>query len=108
MHVIDVNWIGLKLRKLPGWQHVYRVADALGAAGPKRPVIFECVGLPGMIDGIIAAAPLTIEVRRTNSRRVILFITNHCVVVSHSDEIQPVSVQPGSSPCAGDFHPLTG
>lgn len=47
-----------KLRKLPGWQHVYRIADALGAAGPKRPVIFECVGLPGMIDGIIAAAPL--------------------------------------------------
>ncbi|WP_059018339.1 zinc-binding dehydrogenase [Mycobacterium sp. M26] len=47
-----------KLRKLPGWQHVYRIADALGAAGPKRPVVFECVGLPGMIDGIIAAAPL--------------------------------------------------
>ena len=46
-----------KLRKLPGWQHVYRVADALGAAGPKRPVIFECVGVPGPIDGIIAAAP---------------------------------------------------
>ena len=22
----------------------YRVADKLGAAGPKRPVIFECVG----------------------------------------------------------------
>ncbi|HNA49999.1 MAG TPA: zinc-binding dehydrogenase [Mycobacterium sp.] len=47
-----------KLRKLPGWQHVYRVADTLGAAGPKRPVIFECVGVPGLIDGIIAAAPL--------------------------------------------------
>ncbi|MGE2729495.1 zinc-binding dehydrogenase [Mycolicibacterium vaccae] len=47
-----------KLRKLPGWSHVYRVADRLGGTAPKRPVIFECVGIPGMIDGIIAAAPL--------------------------------------------------
>lgn len=47
-----------KLRKVPGWEHVYRAAETLGAAGPKRPVIFECVGVPGMIDGIITAAPL--------------------------------------------------
>lgn len=47
-----------KLRRLPGWQHVYRAADMFGAAGPKRPVIFECVGVPGMIDGIIGSAPL--------------------------------------------------
>ncbi len=51
-----------KLRKLPGWSHVYRAADALGAAGPKRPVIFECVGVPGMIDGVVAAAPLNSRV----------------------------------------------
>lgn len=51
-----------KLRKLPGWQHIYRAADALGAAGPKRPVIFECVGVPGMIDGIITGAPLNSRV----------------------------------------------
>jgi threonine dehydrogenase-like Zn-dependent dehydrogenase len=51
-----------KLRKVPGWSHVYRTADALGAAGPKRPVIFECVGVPGMIDGIVAAAPLNSRV----------------------------------------------
>ena len=51
-----------KLRKLPGWSHVYRAADALGAAGPKRPVIFECVGVPGMIDGVVAAAPLNARV----------------------------------------------
>ena len=51
-----------KLRKLPGWQHVYRAADALGAAGPKRQVIFECVGVPGMIDGVIGAAPLNARV----------------------------------------------
>ena len=47
-----------KLRKLPGWEYVYRAAEAVGAAGPKRPVIFECVGVPGMIDAIIGAAPL--------------------------------------------------
>jgi threonine dehydrogenase-like Zn-dependent dehydrogenase len=47
-----------KLRKLPGWEHIYRAAEALGAAGPKRPVIFECVGVPGIIDAIIGAAPL--------------------------------------------------
>ena len=51
-----------KLRKLPGWSHLYRAADAAGAAGPKRPVIFECVGIPGMIDGVLAAAPLNSRV----------------------------------------------
>ena len=51
-----------KLRRLPGWSHVYRAVDALGAAGPKRPVIFECVGVPGMIDGVVGAAPLSARV----------------------------------------------
>lgn len=51
-----------KLRRLPGWSHVYRAVDALGAAGPKRPVIFECVGVPGIIDGVIGAAPLSSRV----------------------------------------------
>ncbi len=51
-----------RLRRLPGWWHVYRAVDALGAAGPKRPVVFECVGVPGMIDGVIAAAPLNSRV----------------------------------------------
>lgn len=51
-----------KLRKLPGWQYVYRAAEAAGAAGPKRPVIFECVGVPGMIDLVMAAAPLSSRV----------------------------------------------
>src|ERR1700743_2332731 len=46
-----------KLRKLPGWQHAYRIADKLGAAAPKRPVIFECVGVPGIVDSILVAAP---------------------------------------------------
>lgn len=47
-----------KLRKVPGWEYLYRVADKLGAAGPSAPVVFECVGVPGMIDGVIRAAPL--------------------------------------------------
>lgn len=51
-----------KLRKIPGWSHVYRVADRLGGTAPKRPVIFECVGVPGMIDGVISAAPLASRV----------------------------------------------
>ena len=51
-----------KLARLPiPWHHVWRVAEALGA-GPDRPVIFECVGVPGMIDGIISSAPLTSRV----------------------------------------------
>lgn len=47
-----------KLRKLPGWEYLYRAAEGMGAAGPKRPVIFECVGVPGMIDAVVGAAPL--------------------------------------------------
>lgn len=43
--------------RLPWW-HVWRAAEAVGAATPKHPVIFECVGIPGVIDGIIAGAPL--------------------------------------------------
>jgi threonine dehydrogenase-like Zn-dependent dehydrogenase len=47
-----------KLRPLPvPWHHVMRLAERLGA-GPKRPVIFECVGVPGILDSIISAAPL--------------------------------------------------
>jgi threonine dehydrogenase-like Zn-dependent dehydrogenase len=48
-----------KLRRLPvPWHHVWRAAEKLGAAKAKHPVIFECVGVPGIIDGIIASAPL--------------------------------------------------
>jgi threonine dehydrogenase-like Zn-dependent dehydrogenase len=47
-----------KLDRLPiGWWHVWRTAEKLGA-GPKFPVIFECVGVPGVIESIIAGAPL--------------------------------------------------
>jgi threonine dehydrogenase-like Zn-dependent dehydrogenase len=48
-----------KLHKLRlPWWHVWRVAEAAGAATPKHPVIFECVGVPGIIEGIITGAPL--------------------------------------------------
>jgi threonine dehydrogenase-like Zn-dependent dehydrogenase len=47
-----------KLRRLPvPWQHSWRLIDTLGIA-PKRPVIFECVGVPGILDQIITHAPM--------------------------------------------------
>jgi threonine dehydrogenase-like Zn-dependent dehydrogenase len=47
-----------KLGRLPfGWWHAWRLAEKLGAA-PKHPVIFECVGVPGVIESIIDGAPL--------------------------------------------------
>jgi threonine dehydrogenase-like Zn-dependent dehydrogenase len=49
-----------KLRKLPGesWSQVYRVAEKAGLADLKHPVIFECVGVPGVIESIIGSAPI--------------------------------------------------
>ena len=47
-----------KLGRLPvDWWHVWRAADKLGIA-PKHPVIFECVGVPGVIESIVDNAPL--------------------------------------------------
>ncbi|MDQ3484170.1 MAG: zinc-binding dehydrogenase [Actinomycetota bacterium] len=52
-----------ELQKLPvPWHDVLRELDAKGATAPKRPIIFECVGIPGIIDGIITAAPLKTRV----------------------------------------------
>lgn len=51
-----------KLRRLPlPWWQVFRAAEALGAM-PHGPVVFECVGVPGVIDQIIAHAPLATRV----------------------------------------------
>lgn len=64
VHAPDVFELGVstveKLSKLPfvPWQSVWRAADKVGAATPKAPVVFECVGVPGVIDEIITAAPL--------------------------------------------------
>jgi threonine dehydrogenase-like Zn-dependent dehydrogenase len=47
-----------RLGRLPlPWWHVWRAAEKLGA-GPKHPVVFECVGVPGVIDDIVGSAPL--------------------------------------------------
>lgn len=48
-----------KLGRLPGdgWYRAWRAAERLGA-GPKHPVVFECVGVPGVIESIVAQAPL--------------------------------------------------
>ncbi len=47
-----------KLGRLPvPWYTAWRIAEALGAA-PPRPVIFECVGVPGVLQQIIDGAPL--------------------------------------------------
>jgi threonine dehydrogenase-like Zn-dependent dehydrogenase len=51
-----------KLGRLPvGWWHLWRLGERLGAM-PKRPVIFECVGVPGVIASILDEAPITSRV----------------------------------------------
>jgi threonine dehydrogenase-like Zn-dependent dehydrogenase len=48
-----------KLDRLPiGWWHAWRLAEKAGLATPKHPVIFECVGVPGVIGQIVDTAPL--------------------------------------------------
>jgi threonine dehydrogenase-like Zn-dependent dehydrogenase len=39
------------------WWHLWRAVERAGVK-PKHPVVFECVGVPGVIDEIIAKAPL--------------------------------------------------
>jgi threonine dehydrogenase-like Zn-dependent dehydrogenase len=48
------------LRRVPllPWATVLHAADAVGAAVPAGPVVFECVGVPGVIEQIVNAAPL--------------------------------------------------
>ncbi|MGB6039163.1 MAG: alcohol dehydrogenase, partial [Gordonia sp. (in: high G+C Gram-positive bacteria)] len=49
-----------KLRMVPGpvpWWQAFRLAEKIGEV-PAGPVVFECVGVPGMIDQIIGTAPL--------------------------------------------------
>ncbi|WEG09889.1 zinc-binding dehydrogenase [Microbacterium horticulturae] len=48
---------GMRRLPVPWWQ-TWRALNAVGVTSPKRPVIFECVGIPGMIDGVLAQAPL--------------------------------------------------
>ena len=55
---------GLKgLQRLPvPWHILLGGLDKLGVTKTKRPVIFECVGLPGIIEQIITAAPINTRV----------------------------------------------
>jgi len=48
-----------KLRAVPKlpWWRVMATAERLGAT-PGGPVVFECVGVPGIIDQVIASAPI--------------------------------------------------
>ena len=48
-----------KLRAVPllPWRRVFQAAEAAGAV-PSGPVVFECVGTPGIIERIITDAPL--------------------------------------------------
>jgi threonine dehydrogenase-like Zn-dependent dehydrogenase len=47
-----------KLGKLPlPWWHAWRLAEKLGLL-PKRPIVFECVGVPGVLQTILDGAPL--------------------------------------------------
>jgi threonine dehydrogenase-like Zn-dependent dehydrogenase len=52
-----------KVRRIPGlpWAKLMQAAVRAGA-GPAGPVVFECVGVPGIIDQIIAGAPLSTRV----------------------------------------------
>ena len=52
-----------KLRAVPmvPWWHVMHAAELAGAM-PQGPVVFECVGVPGIIDEIVARAPLASRV----------------------------------------------
>jgi threonine dehydrogenase-like Zn-dependent dehydrogenase len=46
-----------RLQRLPiPWPYVFRGIERLGL-GPRGPVVFECVGVPGMLDDIITSAP---------------------------------------------------
>ncbi len=46
------------LQRIPGvpWAKVMRVAERVGAT-PQGPVVFECVGVPGIIEDIVSHAP---------------------------------------------------
>ena len=52
-----------KLRSVPllPWHRVMRAAELAGAL-PSGPVVFECVGVPGILDGVIGSAPLSTRV----------------------------------------------
>lgn len=53
-----------KLRRVPfvPWETVWKLAERAGATTPKHPVVFECVGAPGLIEQIVSTAPFRARV----------------------------------------------
>ncbi|MHA3704003.1 zinc-binding dehydrogenase [Jatrophihabitans sp. YIM 134969] len=53
-----------KLRRVPvvPWERIWKLAEVTGATTPKHPVVFECVGAPGMIERIVSTAPFRARV----------------------------------------------
>ena len=53
-----------KLRAIPliPWTRIWDIAEFAGQTTPKHPVVFECVGVPGLLDQVIAGAPLASKV----------------------------------------------
>ena len=48
-----------RMQRLPvGWWHLWRAADRAGLATPPAPVVFECVGVPGILRDLMAGAPM--------------------------------------------------
>ncbi|QLY30812.1 zinc-binding dehydrogenase [Nocardia huaxiensis] len=47
-----------RLRRIPNlpWHYLFRAAHTFNQ-GPNSPVVFECVGVPGILDQILTAAP---------------------------------------------------
>jgi threonine dehydrogenase-like Zn-dependent dehydrogenase len=45
------------LTRFPGWWRAYRLAERAGLTTLRSPVVFECVGVPGMIDRVMTEAP---------------------------------------------------
>lgn len=60
---IGLAEVGLKamdaMRAVPmlPWQRLMQAAEKVGAT-PRGPVVFECVGVPGMIDHLVSSVPL--------------------------------------------------
>ncbi|CAM3880408.1 zinc-binding dehydrogenase [Smaragdicoccus niigatensis] len=55
---LGISAMSLMRRSPLPWEPMFRAAELAGQVDAKSAVIFECVGVPGMIDNIIAAAPL--------------------------------------------------
>jgi threonine dehydrogenase-like Zn-dependent dehydrogenase len=61
--VFDLAVDGMsRISRLPRWWHAYRAAERVGLTTPRAPVVFECVGVPGMIDRVVTEAPIASRV----------------------------------------------